>query len=592
MLQELLAPLRALLTGPGAMFKTIIIIVGVATVGKELWIRVKPIKTLARGAGGGGAQSPLSIVAKGVLTLRKSMGPWGLQDFTLGLAAMAKVTEKQPPEPPGKALGEEVLKDGMFLMQAQRWRAHAEAVYSRAGSASWSLQSVYLIPPSSLLAAAQTNLPESAIIAADWNPCSERLRPAYVVALDAAMGAIVVAVRGTNDPVDMMLNSATHPVEFMDGYVHGGFLHASNHLVEELSPAIEEGMRASRGDTEGEAGGEPPWKARLVLVGHSMGAATAILCGLRLREKYPNLQCWGYGIPACVTLDLAAKCREFAYCFFGAHDLIPRFSLASVESLRQRVCSFDWEEAKRVSEGDPDFERICQAADAMDSFNKRSQELAAGAAHHLGNAGKAIQGVFGGGGDEEDGDGTDRPNGVEKKDAKGEEPPEANGSHGEAPAEGKANGDAHEDAKEASGNSGRDGEAETEKADHASGGRDSEAKPKTSDALGNESEEEDEFVDGIPTLHPPGRLFCLTSDPPGSGLIPDNRADAPPERQAGTNPDYQQRRKAQWFLTETTPEDIREIVVSAWCLSDHMMATVLEGLDYHQRRAPPIIQFS
>ena len=57
------------------------------------------------------------------------------------------------------------------------------------------------------------------------------MRPAYVVCVDAPYGAVVVAIRGTNDPSDLLLNTATQPEKFEGGEVHGGFLHASQSLL-------------------------------------------------------------------------------------------------------------------------------------------------------------------------------------------------------------------------------------------------------------------------------------------------------------------------------------------------------------------------
>ncbi len=91
------------------------------------------------------------------------------------------MTEKDPPKPPGK-LAKDTLNDPHFLALAQHWRAMAEAAYVF-DPASFSLQS---------------HLPESAIVAAEWAPNQETLRPAYVVCIDAPYGAVVLSVRGTS----------------------------------------------------------------------------------------------------------------------------------------------------------------------------------------------------------------------------------------------------------------------------------------------------------------------------------------------------------------------------------------------------------
>lgn len=101
--------------------------------------------------------------------------------YLLNTISSFQVSEKGPPEPPGQP-AKELAQNANFLARAQHWRAMAEAVYTF-DPASFSLQS---------------QLPESAIVAAEWVPCQDTLRPAYVVCVDAPYGAIVLTVRGTS----------------------------------------------------------------------------------------------------------------------------------------------------------------------------------------------------------------------------------------------------------------------------------------------------------------------------------------------------------------------------------------------------------
>ena len=94
---------------------------------------------------------------------------------------LLQVTEKRPPHPPGHP-AKELAQNASFLARTQHWRALAEAAYT-SDPASFSLYS---------------QLPESVIVAAEWNPCQETLRPAYVICIDAPYGAIVLTVRGTS----------------------------------------------------------------------------------------------------------------------------------------------------------------------------------------------------------------------------------------------------------------------------------------------------------------------------------------------------------------------------------------------------------
>ncbi|CAI5991024.1 unnamed protein product [Closterium sp. NIES-64] len=393
--------------------------------------------------GGGGegpvaAPGPMEMLARGVACIQANLGPWSVSDLTLGLTVMAKVTAKRPPPPPRGRVVAPAEAGVARLVELQRLRAHAEAVYS-GDIASWSLQ---------------TCLPESAIVHAQWQPHNQRVRPAFVVCVDAQLGAVVVAVRGTSDTADMLVNAGTFPHDFLGGKVHSGFLHASTHLLHEARDHIEHALRTWHG---------MPVR-RLVFVGHSLGAAVAILAGMMLRHENNRLhahphaqgsaghgeasresmhavtganhshaapakrggrrggrgrrsegrqqerrwgdreseelqeaaaeavvgagrgldgvevQCVGYGPPACMTLDLAQQCTSFVTCVLLQHDLVPRFSLASVELLRQAIGTFDWDHAEAVlGWHDEDWQRVKAARDLLTRL-KDLQSTAVGAA--------------------------------------------------------------------------------------------------------------------------------------------------------------------------------------------------------------------
>ena len=89
----------------------------------------------------------------------------------------------------------------------------------------------------------------------------------------------------------------------------------------------------------------PPRPPRLVLVGHSMGAAVAAIATHLLRRPSlsPHVQallhryrvplkhvplkeahCWAFATPACMTADLAGECEDFVTSLVAHHDLVPR----------------------------------------------------------------------------------------------------------------------------------------------------------------------------------------------------------------------------------------------------------------------------
>ncbi|BBN10390.1 sn1-specific diacylglycerol lipase [Marchantia polymorpha subsp. ruderalis] len=481
------------------------------------------IREHAAGKGDGGGGSPMQVLARGATCVQSNMGPWSLEDFTLGLAAMAKVTEKEPPAMPGKEVEAEA-RDAEFLMRAQHWRAQAESAYVQ-DSGSFSLFS---------------HLPESAIVACEWQPCQDSFRPAYVVFVDAPMGAVVLAVRGTSHVIDMLLNSGTSPEPFCDGTAHGGFAHASNVLFEQALPHLLKAFEAPGGRDK-----------KLVITGHSMGAAVGAMCGLRLRDRFPDLECWAFCPPACLSLELARDCAEFTTSFVAAHDLVPRFSLASVENLRERIGRFDWDHAEAVARDDADWQNIKKALDAMRSC-QRAQAEAVKLASETGQQVKESRA------------------GQTAKDV---------GSQ-------VAGSDAGQKVK-AWGQTAYDRVADSDVADKVKG-----AGKQAKDYIeGNENrdeqDEKQQNSDPMPPLYPPGRLLVLGCDPPGCGKMPQQRSDVATQRNYGTYPTFDEAQSIRWIMHEAQQEDLAEIVVSPWCISDHMLGNMCEAIGYFQAQCPP-----
>ncbi|KAI5076988.1 hypothetical protein GOP47_0009053 [Adiantum capillus-veneris] len=212
----------------------------------------------------------------------------------------------------------------------------------------------------------QTQLPESALVHAEWNPDHQTLRPAFPICVDGAYGAVVLSIRGTSHVINMLVDSGAAAESFCGGQAHAGFVHATNMLLAEVQPHLKKAFQQVSRPT------------KLVLVGHSMGAAIAVLVGFKLREEYPDLQCWGFSSPACLSRDLAVESGQFAVSIMSAYDIVPRFSIAAVEKLRQQLLDFDWEKAKRVLRGDPEWEKLQSVIEATQSLQQNIGKKAEG----------------------------------------------------------------------------------------------------------------------------------------------------------------------------------------------------------------------
>jgi len=77
-------------------------------------------------------------------------------------------------------------------------------------------------------------MPPSSLLRTCWVTDADSLLPAYYVAVDSELKAVVVSVRGTFSLADTLLNFTVTPHEFAGGCVHRGMFICAQQLVDAL----------------------------------------------------------------------------------------------------------------------------------------------------------------------------------------------------------------------------------------------------------------------------------------------------------------------------------------------------------------------
>lgn len=196
----------------------------------------------------------------------------------------------------------------------------------------------------------RTGVKPSDIVHAEF--ATEPFLPAFYVAIDHGIKAIVVCVRGTANLFDSLTDvAATHDplvvredpscvanspmssgnmsppatslpnlernASYVSGYGHSGILRSARKVFEKI-----------RKDVITKSAEYPNYQ--VVLTGHSLGAATASVLALLMRDddECPRPFAVAFAPPPCLTYDLAEQTASLGVTVVNGPDIVPRLSVA------------------------------------------------------------------------------------------------------------------------------------------------------------------------------------------------------------------------------------------------------------------------
>ncbi|KAM8876843.1 diacylglycerol lipase-beta [Synchiropus picturatus] len=155
----------------------------------------------------------------------------------------------------------------------------------------------------------------------------------FFVALDHKREAVLVAVRGTLSLKDVLTDLSAEcenlPIDGVTGacYAHKGICQAAVYIHKKL---INDGILNQAFSIA------PEYK--LVITGHSLGAGTASLLAILLRNSYPTLQCYSFSPPGgLLSKALADYSKDFVVSVVLGKDLVSRLSIPNMEDLKRRI---------------------------------------------------------------------------------------------------------------------------------------------------------------------------------------------------------------------------------------------------------------
>jgi sn1-specific diacylglycerol lipase len=157
----------------------------------------------------------------------------------------------------------------------------------------------------------------------------------FFVALDYDRKKVVISIRGTLSMKDILtdLNAEGETLPLSppreDWLGHKGMVQAAQYILEKL----QEEQLIERALQHCPERGTPDFQ--IVIVGHSLGAGTASILGILLRQFYASLKCYCYSPPGgLLSLPAVEYTKAFTVSVVVGKDVVPRIGLNQMEALR------------------------------------------------------------------------------------------------------------------------------------------------------------------------------------------------------------------------------------------------------------------
>lgn len=201
---------------------------------------------------------------------------------------------------------------------------------------------------------------------------------------DTLMSSIVIVVRGTASVSDAVTDASASVCEFDGVPAHCGIARAAVSVFREVQPMLQEAIAMAAA-----AEGKP---FRPVVVGHSLGAGTAILLTVLLRQLCPDVTCVAFAPPPMVAETAVDRLRldDCVTAVVLDNDLVPRSSLHAAQAVVEYARGISWKEelSKRLSESEA--AHIIAAAGESRAFKATCRYTSAGHARVSSRAAAAM----------------------------------------------------------------------------------------------------------------------------------------------------------------------------------------------------------
>mmetsp|Transcript_15629 Transcript_15629/g.27420 ORF Transcript_15629/g.27420 Transcript_15629/m.27420 type:complete len:503 (+) Transcript_15629:181-1689(+) len=182
--------------------------------------------------------------------------------------------------------------------------------------------------------------------------------PAFFIAIEPFSNTVILSIRGTKEMNDVFIDLSIEAVPFLEGYGHAGVVRAALALKYALKDILVSLIQGDDSFVQGKAlafvkdmQNQTGRSLRnLVIIGHSLGAATAAVLAIMLRRETDtsifrdaNTRCFAFAPPPSTSENFIQESLPYVTSVILGFDVVPRMSAASLDRFLARLARYDWE---------------------------------------------------------------------------------------------------------------------------------------------------------------------------------------------------------------------------------------------------------
>jgi len=160
--------------------------------------------------------------------------------------------------------------------------------------------------------------------------------PHFMIFTDESTKSVVLAIKGTDNKDDVILNGVASAIPFLDGHAHKGMAESSERVIELSQHILKKAFKTYPG-------------YRLVITGHSLGGGVAVLTTLSILSRTDIIDPENVEVKCIVIAPPPVyhstkpmdQFKKHIHIFINQNDVVPRLSLYTLAKFYEAATIID-----------------------------------------------------------------------------------------------------------------------------------------------------------------------------------------------------------------------------------------------------------